>query len=223
MSRQYMNDRWCVRCGRTSPTPYTLKVLAWRRKAGLPIRSVLDLGCGNGRNLRAFQLNGGARTLVGMDMCTEKAQSLCRAHLCRPVKLVKGKLGVDPIPGKQKFDIILLNYSLMFLTRREMLYVAAQAGARLAPRGWCVVEMYPAKDSECKDNWDCHTRMVDFAFATGCVGVANYSWTGIVRQSRNRMVIQQPTGLEYHNCKLLRTAAEWDAECKARAQRRGKS
>jgi trans-aconitate methyltransferase len=164
--------------------------MGWRRKAQLPIRSVLDMGCGNGRNLRAFQIGTAARTLVGMDMCVERAKSLCRAHLCRPVRLVKGKLGTDPIPGKQKFDIILLNYSLMFLDMMEVKRVAEQVGERLARGGWCSVEMYPAKDSECKYDSECHQRMYEFAFMTGIVK-ATYGLPGLIRQSLNRMVFEK--------------------------------
>jgi len=46
MSRKYLNDRWCIRCGRKTPTPYLAKVLKLFSKKGM----VLDIGCGNGRN-----------------------------------------------------------------------------------------------------------------------------------------------------------------------------
>ena len=185
-----MKDRWCVRCGRTTPTPYTLKALQWRRKAGLPIRSVLDLGCGNGRNLRAFQITGGARRLVGFDLCTERAKSLCRAHICKAVKLVNGVLG-ETEPPKGKFDIVLLNYSLMFLDEASRSTLARQVSERLAPSGWVVIEMYPAKDSECPDEYMCSEALWKFSYAAvPTIGSSPWGCPGVVRSSNLRMIIQ---------------------------------
>jgi SAM-dependent methyltransferase len=172
-----------------------LKVIQWRRKAGLPVRSVLDLGCGNGRNLRAFQIGTDATKLVGFDMCTKQARALCAARKSRPVyppavRFSEGHLGLDELP-KGKFDIILLNYSLMFLTSYEVCNVARQVSERLAPGGWCVVEMYPAKDSECRSDEGCNKRMYEFVFATDVVVWASYGLRNIVRKSKNRMVIQK--------------------------------
>ena len=190
MSRQRMLDRWCVRCGRTSPTPYTMKAIAWRKKAGLPIRSVLDLGCGNGRNLRAFQSETNATRLVGFDLCTEKAKRLCGSQLCQKVLFKEGILGQTEIP-KGKFDVILLNYSLMFLSDEETAELAKQVSTRLNEGGWVVIEMYPAKDSDCPTDFDCNARMHTFIFSAGIAPSALYGTVGIARQSKNRMIIQK--------------------------------
>jgi len=181
-----MKDRWCVRCGRTTPTPYTLKVLAWRRKANLPMRSVLDLGCGNGRNLRAFQIGSTAKKLVGFDMCVEQAQALCNPHLCRPVKLVAGKLGVDAIP-KGRYDIVLMNYCLMFLSPMERCLALLGAVVNLVPGGWLVIELYPAKDSELSTDEDCSDALEETAY------LATEEGLSVLRSSKNRMIIQRST------------------------------
>ena len=180
-----MNDKWCVRCGRTTPTPYTLKVLEWRRKATLPLRSVLDLGCGNGRNLRAFQINGRARRMVGFDLCVKRARSICRAHICRPVRLCRGTLGHDPLP-KGRFDIVLLNYSLMFLDLLERERVIADAYDRLTRGGWLVVEMYPARDSECTSDEACEHVIDQEVFRRGANNFAH-----MVRRSKNRIIMEK--------------------------------
>lgn len=185
MSRQYMLGKWCVRCGRTTPTPYTLKAIQWRRKANLPIRSVLDLGCGNGRNLRAFQIGTCAKRLVGFDMCTDKAKGLCIDHMCRTVRLVNGTLGRTE-PPKGKFDIVLLNYSLMFLTSDEARALARQVAPRMADGGHVIVEMYPAKDSECSSESKCETRIWQVA-----VEIMSACKADIFRRSKNRMIIRR--------------------------------
>ena len=183
MSRQYMLDRWCVRCGRTTPTPYTLKTIQWRRKAMLPVRSVLDVGCGNGRNLHAFQIGTSAKRLVGFDLCTDRAKNLCQAHVCRKVRLRSGILGRDELP-KGKFDIVLLNYSLMFLDRDERRKVLSEAYDRLARGGWLVIEMYPAKDSECPTNEDCENVIELEVLRVAADAV-------VFRRSKNRVIVER--------------------------------
>lgn len=54
MSKKYLNDRWCVRCGRTTATPYLRKNSKLFPGKG----NVLDIGCGNGRNSK-YMLDSG--------------------------------------------------------------------------------------------------------------------------------------------------------------------
>jgi SAM-dependent methyltransferase len=186
-----MKDRWCVRCGRTTPTPYTLKVIKWRTKAGLPIRSVLDLGCGNGRNLRAFQVGTDARKLVGFDMCCEQAKrnTVKKCERCAEPVFKTGTLG-DTEPPKGKFDVVLLNYSLMFLDFASRERLAKQVAKRVARNGWVVVEMYPAKDSDCKTEAECVLAMWNFVFDTDLVRTGRH-YVGVVRRSNLRMIVQK--------------------------------
>jgi len=53
-----MNDRWCVRCGRTDPTPYLRKYA--RLLLGKAGNRVLDLGCGNGKLVTVCLIWAGA-------------------------------------------------------------------------------------------------------------------------------------------------------------------
>ena len=51
MSRKYLNDRWCIRCGRSTATPYLRQYAKLFPSKG----RVLDIGCGNGRNTRFME------------------------------------------------------------------------------------------------------------------------------------------------------------------------
>ena len=98
MSRKYLNEKWCVRCGRNSPTPYLVKNMKL-----FPIEGeVLDIGCGNGRNSKFMIENG--YEVTSTDMVGDFG-----------IEMV---LGQDDLP-EGKFDIILANYILMFLIEEE--------------------------------------------------------------------------------------------------------
>jgi chemotaxis methyl-accepting protein methylase len=54
-------------------------------------------------------------------------------------------LGVDPLP-EEKYDIILANYILMFLNKKERKKVLRGINANSKPGTLLMVELYPAKD-----------------------------------------------------------------------------
>ena len=126
MSRKYLNDRWCIRCGRKTPTPYLAKVLKLFSKKGM----VLDIGCGNGRN-SVFMTDQGYN-VKSIDMANDFGNKII--------------LGKDTLPDGP-FQIILANYIFMFLDEleRSQLFREIQ---RISEFGTIfVIEMYPAKDA----------------------------------------------------------------------------
>lgn len=139
MSRKYMNERWCVRCGRCSPSPYLKKNLPIllnesncdKNKTAI----IVDIGCGNGRNSEHVKKNG--HIAIPLDMANDYGE-----------KIILGKQKF-PIIGKHA-DIILCNYSLMFLDHKERKQVIAEI-KRISGKGCTImVELYPAKDSYAK-------------------------------------------------------------------------
>ena len=154
MSRKYLNDRWCVRCGKTDPTPY-LRDNWWTliphqrcglyvpEKVAIPMCTVLDIGCGNGRNLKfmremGFGRVGGAKC-IGCDM----------AKGCPGAVMMT--LGQDRLPADDKsVDIILCNYLLMFLRDFERQQVIGEIKRVASKHCAIMVELYPAKDSVAK-------------------------------------------------------------------------
>lgn len=127
MSRKYLNNRWCVRCGRLSPTPYLVKNLKLFPEKG----AVLDIGCGNGRNTNHLRTLG--YSVDPIDMVNQPYT----------MQIV---LGVDDLP-KRKYDIILANYILMFLDDKERSKVMDEILDRANPEAILMIEMYPAKDA----------------------------------------------------------------------------
>lgn len=144
MSRKYMNDRWCVRCGKESPTPFVEK---WARSMWFesPEGVILDIGCGNGRNSK-YVHNEFNQAPVSVDMCNDYG--------------VKCILGHDKLPVKTKsVSFVLASYVLMFLNEKELSKLCKELNRVCMPGCKILVEMYPAKDSECKTPDACQDRM----------------------------------------------------------------
>jgi SAM-dependent methyltransferase len=97
---------------------------------------VVDVGCGNGRNSE-FMKKKGYKKVLSLDMVNDYGQ-----------KMILGKDDI-PLPNKST-DIILCNYLMMFLNKKERKQLIREI-KRIA-RDDCVimVELYPAKDSETK-------------------------------------------------------------------------
>jgi len=134
-----MNNKWCVRCGRKTPTPYlrdNYKLLFNMNNQDSDGRaSVMDIGCGNGRNSEFMKKNG--HYVYPFDMANDYGEKIA--------------LGKDKIPmiGKH-IDIILCNYVMMFLSRTERKQVIKEIKRVAGGKCTIMVELYPAKDSNAK-------------------------------------------------------------------------
>ena len=137
MSRKYMNDRWCVRCGKTDPTPYLRKNLELLKNGrDCSDLSVVDIGCGNGRNTR-FLLDNGFKNCRAFDMVDDFGEKMVLGHEMFPVE-------------DNSVDLILANYILMFLDKDERDQVVGEL-KRISRKGcYFVLELYAAKDSYTK-------------------------------------------------------------------------
>ena len=129
MSRKYVNDKWCVRCGKTTATPYLRKNIGLLQTGG---KIVVDVGCGNGRNTIFMREQG--FNVVPLDMCNDLGEDII--------------LGKDKFPVEQdSVDIVLCNYVMMFLDSEERDQVITEI-RRVSKWGCMIVlELYPAKDS----------------------------------------------------------------------------
>ena len=124
MSKAYLNNHWCCRCGKNTPTPYLQKNTKLFPKTG----KILDIGCGNGRNSKYMAQLG--YKVDSIDMVSDFGK-----------KIVLAK---DPLPNK-KYDIFLANYVFMFLTKRERYKVMGEMNDRAKNGSILMIEMYPAK------------------------------------------------------------------------------
>lgn len=137
-----MIDRWCVWCGKTEPSPFTKKCLA-KIMTHLSLKGettldklVVDLGCGNGRNSNRFYECGFMVRAFDMNPDCVGAEKL--------------RLGIDKIPVESEdADVVLANYSMMFLSPFEVMVTLMNIANILSPDGMFIWELYPAKDSEC--------------------------------------------------------------------------
>jgi len=147
MSRKYLNDKYCVRCGRKTPCPYLknnydkmMKDMIFRLPLRPPLQcKVLDVGCGNGRNSQFMKERG--HDVTSLDMVNDYG--------------IKCMLGKDKMPVKDNsIEIILSNYSMMFLDDKERNNVIKDI-KRVAKKN-CIImlELYPAKDCYAKTEKD---------------------------------------------------------------------
>ena len=123
MSKQYLNNRWCCRCPRNTPTPYLKRHIKLFPKVG----KVLDIGCGNGRNSK-YMIKLGYK-VDSIDMVNDFGKKII--------------LGKDPLP-KKKYDIFLANFVLMFLNQKERYRVMKEINERAKKNSILMIEMYPA-------------------------------------------------------------------------------
>ncbi len=157
MSRKYLNDRWCARCSRNDPTPYLRDNTKHLPKTG----TVLDVGCGNGRNSEFMKSLGYQVTSV--DMVDDYG--------------IRTTLGKDPLPSGP-YNIVLANYILMFLDDQERSNVLQEINKQTQLDSILFIEMYAAKDAYTCDLND----SIDL--------LKSYGWTTI-RKSKDRSILKK--------------------------------
>lgn len=139
MPKQLLNDRHCIRCGRRGPTPYLESNFKLIVASGL-LQTIVDLGCGNGRNTKFLKEQG--FTVHAFDMVADFGK-----------KIVLGK---DTIPLQDNsIDVILANYIFMFLNPKERKQLVREIKRIAKNKCLLMVELYPAKDSFAPDKISC--------------------------------------------------------------------
>lgn len=138
MSRKYLNDKYCVRCNRKDVCPYLRDnydlVVKGREKL-----SVLDVGCGNGRNSEFMKKKG--HNVLSLDMVNDYGAECM--------------LGIDKVPAKSNsIDLILCNYLMMFLSAQQRSQLIGEMCRVGSSSCIIMVELYPAKDSYAKTDAD---------------------------------------------------------------------
>ena len=133
MSRRRVNDRWSVTCNKCTPTPYLVQQYE-RLMYGVAANDfIVDMGCGNGRNTKYLKAQGFIHTMA-FDMAGYYGSPLT--------------LGRDKFPVRDRsIKVILANYVLMFLNKKERAQVFREILRLAAPGCRLMVELYPAKDS----------------------------------------------------------------------------
>jgi tellurite methyltransferase len=166
MSRKYINEKWCVRCGKKTPTPYLQKNIGLLKTEG---KTVVDVGCGNGRNTIFMREQG--FNVTPLDMCNN--------------------FGEDMILGKDKFplednsvDIILSNYVMMFLSPEERDQVIKEMRRVAKEDCMIMLELYGAKDSYAVNDEQIADMQKDIFDKLGC---------SKVRYSKGKFVAKMET------------------------------
>ncbi len=137
MGRSLVGGRTCVRCGSRKATPYLRRHWGKLLPEGLSGGPALclDLGCGNGRN-GGFLEGTGRFRVVGLDLCGPGGGVFV--------------LGRDRFPaGRSSVHAFLCNYVFMFLCPSERAQVIGEVHRTAAPDARMMVEMYPARRSQC--------------------------------------------------------------------------
>jgi len=134
MSRKYLNDKYCVRCGRTEACPYLRKNVHLLDNENKNLQ-VVDIGCGNGRNSKFIKKRG--HNVISLDMVDDYGYKII--------------LGKDKLPAKNNsIDIILCNYLMMFLNKKERSQLIREMKRIAKNNCMLMLELYPAKDCYAK-------------------------------------------------------------------------
>jgi SAM-dependent methyltransferase len=165
MTRKYLNERWCVRCGRTEPTPYLKKNIKFIHG------KVADLGCGNGRNTKYLIENKLSDIVYPIDMAGDYG-----------IKIVLGEENLPFIDGH--IDTFLANYVFMFLSSKERKRLINEIKRTAARGATLILELYPAKDSYAPNEQE--MLKLQFEIVNGF----GNDWV-IVRHSKGRAVISK--------------------------------
>ena len=97
---------------------------------------IVDIGCGNGRNSK-FLKEMGYSNVVAFDMADDYGYKMV--------------LGEERFPLlSESADVILANYVLMFLDKKERRNVISEINRIAKPGCNIMMELYPAKDSYAK-------------------------------------------------------------------------
>ena len=169
MSRKLVNGRPSIRGGAwRTPSPYlkrnlTLLAEGIDRRWGV----VVDLGCGNGRNSE-FLAKKGFRRIHSYDMLDDYGEALV--------------IGRDRVPLVAcGVSLILANYLLMFLGKRELENALTEIKRIAVPGCKLVVELYNAKESR--------TPTKDKMLRLQADIVRRLGWTEI-KSSRGRFIVR---------------------------------
>jgi SAM-dependent methyltransferase len=137
MSRKYLNDKYCVRCGRHNATPYLRSNKKFIDSNCKTTDLILDIGCGNGRNTN-FLRQSGFSNIKSIDMVADYGQ--------------KCILGKDALPCKgSSVKLILANYVFMFLDKKELEFLLVEIDRVASHNAVIICELYAAKDCEYRD------------------------------------------------------------------------
>jgi len=170
MSRKYLNEKYCVRCGRKTVTPYLAKNYKYLIGTDRTL-TVVDLGCGNGRNSNFMRKQG--HQVFSFDMVADYRHGIAT------------ELGRKPLPIKVPANIILCNYVLMFLDEKERKQVIKDIKRIAAPNCKIVVQLYPAKDSYAKTKEEMIKMQQEIFDALGWEKI-KYSQEGFIAEKEIR-------------------------------------
>jgi SAM-dependent methyltransferase len=133
-----------VRIASDKPTPFVRKHLDKLAEAGKRGR-VVDIGCGNGRNLKALH-EAGCTDLVGIDVLPVYNVTMPFAeYLSFDANDFAGELDW-PEHKLEGGTVYLLNYVLMFLEEYDREEVVFQVMNIAAEGALIMIELYPSKN-----------------------------------------------------------------------------
>ena len=139
MRKKMANNKVSVRIETPRPSPFIRNNLRLLIPKNCDKKSVLDIGCGNGRNMN--YLGKYASVCVGVDINPTYPNS------------VYSDVGKDylPIPY-MGWDLILVNYVFMFLDAKERRHLITEIQRVSSDICKIVVELYPAQNSKIKND-----------------------------------------------------------------------
>ena len=141
MRKKLANNKLSVRININTPTPYLKNNLKLLIPKNCDKKNILDIGCGNGRNMKYLEKY--ASKILGLDM----------NPTCPNSEFFN--IGKDNLPSTYMgWDLILVNYVFMFLSPKERNQLISEIKRISSLDCKIVVELYPAKDSYIKENKD---------------------------------------------------------------------
>lgn len=143
-NREYWEEKWAKQFSEDGLVPSTLVVKMYERLKDKPIKTVLDLGAGKGRD--SFWLAARGYRVTALDISPSALQYI--KDTCPNIQTICSDIA-DFDGGAAGYDWVLANLSLHYWDDAVTRMIVKQIYRTLNPGGWLSIRCKSVNDPEC--------------------------------------------------------------------------